>query len=86
MKAFILVVGVATGLVGAWAASWQIGLLVGLALWFATVQLWPWTACGACGGSPRKRDFTGENWRHCPSCRGSGRQLRTFVMRTDRTS
>lgn len=83
MKPFIVFVGGSTILLGAWSTNWVLGALAGLALWFVTVQLWPWTACGACGGNPRQRDFTGKNWRNCSSCGGSGRQLRTFVMRKE---
>lgn len=85
MKPFIVFVGGGTALVGAWAANWPIGLLAGLGLWFITVQLWPYTACGACSGKPRIADFSGKNWRNCPSCKGSGRQVRTFVIRQDVT-
>ncbi|MFC4949199.1 hypothetical protein [Pseudonocardia sp. GCM10023141] len=81
MRPFVVFVGGGLILVGAWTANWTLGLLAGLLLWLATVQLWPWTACSSCASSPRIRDFTGKNWRTCGGCGGTGKELRTFVMR-----
>lgn len=43
----------------------------------AEVLIWPYRRCPACDGGKRWSPLNpGRNWRPCPVCKGSGRQLR----------
>lgn len=48
-------------------------IVVGYAV---TCWLWPYTACGRCGGSGKARSPSGKAFRDCRRCRGSGRRVR----------
>jgi hypothetical protein len=45
--------------------AWVIGLL-----------LWPFTACGGCGGSGKNAGSNRGRWGNCRRCGGSGKRLR----------
>jgi hypothetical protein len=57
------------------------GIVAGLIAAWVTVQLFPFTRCWWCKGSPRVTDGSGRNWRNCAVCGGSGRRLRLFARR-----
>ncbi|MDN5855978.1 MAG: hypothetical protein L0K86_24690 [Actinomycetia bacterium] len=38
--------------------------------------VWPYTACGRCRGTGKRRSPTGRAWRPCRPCRGTGRRVR----------
>ncbi len=37
--------------------------------------VWPFTACGRCKGSGRRRSASGKTWQACRRCGGSGKRL-----------
>lgn len=45
--------------------------------YYLACKIWPFTACGRCEGSGRRRSPSGRNWRSCKKCKGSGTRLRT---------
>jgi hypothetical protein len=59
------------------------GVLLVLALvvaggWLASLWLHPFTACSACGGTPRSYGAVATgSFRICATCGGTGRRLRT---------
>lgn len=42
----------------------------------AACVIWPFSACGRCDGSGKRRSPSGKAWRSCRRCRGSGARLR----------
>ncbi|MGH3682065.1 MAG: hypothetical protein ACRDT2_17655 [Natronosporangium sp.] len=54
--------------------TWLI-LAVLAGLWLLSCAIWPYTACGRCSGGKRHSP-SGEAWRNCRSCRGSGKKIR----------
>jgi hypothetical protein len=48
-----------------------------LAAWAVSLLLHPYTACSSCKGTPRSYGaIATRSFRLCPSCGGTGRQLR----------
>jgi hypothetical protein len=65
---------------GGYFASPVVGIVAGVILYLATVQVWPWTPCHACEGNPRSRDWgDATHWRKCGACNGSGKEPRAFA-------
>lgn len=62
--------------VGAWSGSWQWGVAAGIVLGVISVWFYPTTRCWWCRGNPRVTDTSGNNWRNCRVCGGSGRRTR----------
>lgn len=52
-----------------------IALLLGVGYVLACA-MWPFTACGRCSGTGKRRSPSGKAWRRCGRCDGSGRRVR----------
>jgi len=50
--------------------------LVLLAVYATACVIWPFSACGRCGGSGKRRSPSGRNWRRCRRCGGRGSKIR----------
>jgi hypothetical protein len=69
------ILGALSTLVGGplWLTLWT---LAGLIVYSCVCRIWPYTACGWCGGKGKHRSPSGKNWRPCFRCKGSDRKLR----------
>lgn len=56
------------------------GLLIVLLLasggYITACAAWPFSACGRCSGTGKRRSPSGRAWRPCGRCGGAGRRVR----------
>lgn len=58
--------------------AWLIVLLL-LAGYLVACRIWPYARCRRCGGNGRSPSPSGNAWRNCSRCQGSGRRRRLFA-------
>jgi hypothetical protein len=51
-------------------------VLISTALYVAACAWWPFTKCGRCKGTGKRRSPSGKAWRTCRGCDGSGKHVR----------
>ncbi len=74
--------GLAAAAAGDGPSGWGL-VLVGLVVavvwtagYAAACAWWPFTACGRCEGTGKRRSPSGRAWRRCKRCKGTGGRLR----------
>lgn len=53
-----------------------LGGIIWVLCYAAACALWPYTACGRCEGSGKRRSPGRKHWRRCKKCKGSGGRVR----------